>query len=159
MSPNSSRFSSGDSLEPLPFGDHRIAALICYEDILPAFVNKMVRHADPDLLVNLTNDTWFGNSTEPWIHLALAKLRAVEHRRYLIRSTNSGVSAMIDPVGRVPLHSGTFTEESLIVVAKFMRTRTVYEILGDWPWWLATAAIAAMAFVRRERAMKLLGRA
>lgn len=158
-SPNSSRFSSGTSLEPLPFGAHRISALICYEDILPGFVNDMVRHADPDLLVNLTNDAWFGKSTEPWIHMALSKLRAVEHRRYLVRSTNSGVSALIDPVGRVPLHSDTFTEEALIGVAKFMRRRTVYEVLGDWPWRLATIAVLAMAFVTRERALRALGRA
>ncbi len=157
-SPNSSRFSSGTSLEPLPFGAHKISALICYEDILPGFVNGMVRHADPDLLVNLTNDAWFGDSTEPWIHLALAQLRAVEHRRYLIRATNSGVSAMIDPVGRVPLHGGTFTEESLIGVAKFMRSKTGYEILGDWPWALCALAVFGMAFVRRERAMKVIGR-
>jgi apolipoprotein N-acyltransferase len=99
----------------------------------------------------MTNDAWFGDSTEPWIHLALAKLRAVEHRRYLVRSTNSGVSALVDPVGRVPLHGGTFKEESLIGVAKFMRAKTVYELLGDGPWWLAAAAIFAMAFVRRDK--------
>ena len=57
------------------------------------------------------------------------------------------------------LHSGTFTEESLIGVAKFMRRTTVYEILGDWPWALASLAIAAMAFVERARAMKWMGRA
>jgi apolipoprotein N-acyltransferase len=158
VSPNSGHFSEGTSLDPLPFGDHRISALICYEDILPGFVNRMVRHADPDLLVNLTNDAWFGDSTEPWIHLALAELRAVEHRRYLIRATNSGVSALIDPVGRVPLHGGTFVEQSLIGVAKFMRQRTVYEILGDWPFRLAALAIFAMAFVRRDRVARLLGR-
>jgi apolipoprotein N-acyltransferase len=150
-SPNSGRFTSGTSLEPLPFGEHKISALICYEDIIPGFVNGMVRHANPDLLVNLTNDSWFGKSTEPWIHLALAQLRAVEHRRYLLRATNSGVSAMVDPVGRVPVVSDTFTEESLIGVAKFMRSSTVYELLGDWPWRLATVAIVAMAFVRRKK--------
>lgn len=150
-SPESSEFAPGTSLEPLPFGDHRIAALICYEDILPAFVNSVVRHADPDLLVNLTNDAWFGNSTEPWIHLALAKLRAVEHRRYLVRATNSGVSAIIDPVGRVPMHGGTFKEESLIGVAKFMRSKTVYEKLGDAPWLLVTLAAFGMALVRRPK--------
>jgi apolipoprotein N-acyltransferase len=153
-SPNSSRFSMGTSLEPLPFGEHKISALICYEDILPGFVNEMVRHADPDLLVNLTNDAWFGDSTEPWIHLALAKLRAVEHRRYLVRATNSGVSAIVDPVGRVPLHGGTRTEESLIGVAKFMRGKTGYEILGDWPWRLATVVVLMMAFVRRDRILR-----
>jgi len=104
--------------------------------------------------VNLTNDAWFGDSTEPWIHLALAQLRAVEHRRYLVRATNSGVSGIVDPVGRIALHGGTFTEESLIGVAKFMRSTTVYEILGDWPWRLAALAAVAMAFVRRDRVLK-----
>lgn len=145
MSPHSSRFSEGTSLEPLPFGDHKISALICYEDILPGFVNKMVRHADPDLLVNLTNDAWFGDSTEPWIHFALAKLRSVEHHRYLIRSTNSGVSGIIDPVGRTILHGGTYQEEALLGEARFMRGTTVYEVIGDVPWYLATLAIAWMA--------------
>ena len=158
-SPNSSRFSSGKSLEPLVFGEHRIAALICYEDILPDFVNKMVRHASPDLLVNLTNDAWFGDSTEPWIHMALAKMRAIEHRRYLIRSTNSGVSVIIDPVGRTPLTSGTFKEEALIGVAKWMKGTTLYEIIGDVPWYLAGAAIFLMAFLRRDQVMARLGKA
>jgi apolipoprotein N-acyltransferase len=80
-SPNSSRFTPGTSLEPLADGAHEIATFICYEDIVPGFVNSIVRNGDPDLLVNLTNDAWFGDTTEPWIHLALAKLRAVEHRR------------------------------------------------------------------------------
>jgi apolipoprotein N-acyltransferase len=157
-SPNSGHLAAGTSLEPLAYGTHTISALICYEDILPGFVNSMVQHADPDLLVNLTNDTWFGDSNEPWIHLALAKLRAVEHRRYLVRSTNSGVSAIVDPVGRVPMHGGTFKEEALVGVARFMRGKTGYELLADWPWRLAAVAIFVMAFVRRERVMRAVGR-
>jgi apolipoprotein N-acyltransferase len=157
-SPNSSHFSSGDSIDPLVWGEHRISAMICYEDILPGFVNGMVRHADPDLLVNLTNDAWFGDSTEPWIHLALAKMRAIEHRRYLVRSTNSGVSALVDPVGRVPLHGDTFKEEALIGVAKWMKGKTLYEMIGDWPWVLAALAAFGMAFLTREQVMAKLGR-
>jgi apolipoprotein N-acyltransferase len=153
-SPNSSHFASGTSLEPLVWGTHRVSTLICYEDILPGFVNGMIRHADPDLIVNLTNDAWFGDSTEPWIHLALAKMRAIEHRRYLIRATNSGVSAIVDPVGRVAVHGGTFKEESLIGVVKWMRASTLYEILGDWPYYLCAAAIFAMAFLRREQVFR-----
>lgn len=150
LSPNSSRFSSGTSLEPLVWGDHRISALICYEDILPGFVNKTVHHADPDLLVNLTNDTWFGDSTEPYIHFALAKLRAVEHRRYLVRATNSGLSGIIDPLGRTILHGGTFKEEALLGEARFMHATTGYEILGDYPWYLVALASVFMAFRRRQ---------
>ena len=154
MSPNSSHFSSGTSLEPLVWGDHRISAMICYEDILPSFVNKMVHHADPDLLVNLTNDSWFGDSTEPYIHFALAKLRAVEHRRYLVRATNSGLSGIIDPLGRTILHGSTFKEEALLGEARFMRATTGYEVIGDYPWYLASLAIVFMAFRRREQKEK-----
>ncbi|WP_437683013.1 apolipoprotein N-acyltransferase [Sorangium sp. So ce131] len=149
LSPNSGRFSPGTSLEPLQWNGHRLAAMICYEDILPHFVNKLVAHGDPDLLVNLTNDAWFGDTTEPWIHLALAKMRAIEHRRYLVRATNSGVSAIVDPAGRVVVHSDTFKEQSILGEARFMRARTVYGMVGDIPWYVAAVASAAMAFVSR----------
>jgi len=148
-SPNSGRLTPGTSLAPLPYGDHAIATLICYEDILPAFVRGMVRASQPDLLVNLTNDAWFGDTTEPWIHLALAKFRSVEHRRYLVRATNSGVSAIVDPAGRVVAHGGTFRAETVEGTVRFMKARTGYEIWGDLPWWLGTFAVVGMAFVRR----------
>jgi len=150
-SPHSSRFSEGTTIEPMVWQGHKISALICYEDILPSFVNKVVRHADPELLVNLTNDAWFGDSTEPWIHLALAKLRAVEHRRYLIRATNSGVSAIVDPVGRVILHGGTYKEEALLGEARFMRATTGYGLWGDAPWYAAALAMGWMAFRKRQK--------
>jgi apolipoprotein N-acyltransferase len=150
-SPNSGHFTEGTSIEPFVWGEHRISALICYEDILPAFVNKIVRHADPDLLVNLTNDAWFGDSTEPWIHLALAKLRAVEHRRYLIRATNSGVSAIIDATGGVVTHGGTFREEALLGEARYMRSATGYKLAGDIPWYAVALAVTVMALWSRPR--------
>jgi apolipoprotein N-acyltransferase len=150
-SPNSGRFTPGTSIEPMVWGEHKISALICYEDILPTFVNGIVRHADPDLLVNLTNDAWFGDTTEPWIHFALAKLRAVEHRRYLVRATNSGVSGVIDPVGRVVVHGGTFRPEGLVGDARWMRATTGYELAGDVPWWLATIAVVGMGLVTRPK--------
>ena len=158
-SPNSGHFSSGTSLDPLlldiedadhKLTEHKITVLICYEDILPEFTNDAVRHADPDLLVNMTNDAWFGDTTEPWEHLALAQLRAVEHRRYLVRGTNSGVSAVVDPVGRVIARSGTFRPESISAVIHWLRARTVYERIGDWPWLLASAALVAGCFRRRR---------
>jgi apolipoprotein N-acyltransferase len=152
-SPNSGHFSRGTSLDPLQVhvdgADHPVSVLICYEDILPEFTNDAVRHARPELLVNMTNDAWFGDSTEPWEHLALAQLRAVEHRRYLVRGTNSGVSAVIDPVGRVVAKSGTFRQEAISATIHWMRSRTVYETLGDWPWLLASIALAVGAFRRR----------
>jgi apolipoprotein N-acyltransferase len=154
-SPNSGHFSAGKSLDPLVLdvhGErHPVTTLICYEDILPEFTNDAVRHADPDLLVNMTNDAWFGDTSEPWEHLALAQLRAVEHRRYLVRGTNSGVSAVVDPVGRVVAHTGTFRQDSVAASIHWMHARTLYELLGDWPWLMVTMGAAAGALRRRAR--------
>jgi apolipoprotein N-acyltransferase len=153
-SPNSGRFSPGKTLAPLPLNGHQIATFICYEDIIPSFVRSIVRAGNPDLLVNITNDAWFGDTTEPWIHLALAQLRAVEHRRFLVRSTNSGVSAFIDPVGRVIAHTGTFREEALAAEVAWLRATTLYELWGDAPWWLLSLTIGAAAFVPRRSVAK-----
>ncbi len=153
-SPNSGHFSPGKSLDglelPIDGETHEVTVLICYEDILPEFTNEAVRHADPELLVNMTNDAWFGDTAEPWEHLALAQLRAVEHRRYLVRGTNSGVSAVVDPVGRVIAHSGTFQAQTLSAGIHWLRSRTVYERLGDWPWLLASLALGVGVFRRRR---------
>ncbi len=156
-SPNSGKFSSGTVMDPLLIEDsagktHKVTTLICYEDILPGFTNDAVRasNGEAELLVNMTNDAWFGDSAEPWEHLALAQLRAIEHRRYLVRSTNSGVSAIVDPVGRVMSHTKTFTQETLREKIHWMRASTVYEALGNAPWWLAAVGAGFMAFRRRR---------
>lgn len=152
-SPNSGHFSPGTTLDPLLLDvrgqTHRISALICYEDILPAFTNRAATFADPELLVNLTNDAWFLDTAAPWQHFALTQMRAVEHRRYLVRGTNSGVSGVIDPVGRVVVHSGTFREEALSAPIHWMSRRTIYEVIADWPWRLASLLIGVAALLRR----------
>lgn len=171
-SPHSGRFSPGKSLEPVPIEvngkEHKVSVLICYEDVLAGFTNRMVSHADPELLVNMTNDAWFGDTTEPWEHLALAKFRAVEHRRYLVRSTNSGVSAVIDPNGGLvegeslswkngqptswvkSSASTPFEAEAREATIHWMRGSTVYEIIGDAPWYLVTLGLAVASFRRRK---------
>ncbi len=164
-SPNSGKFTPGTKLDPvyITLGDttHKVAVLICYEDIIPAFTNALVNATDPDLLVNITNDAWFGATTEPWEHLALAQLRAVEHRRFLIRATNSGVSAVVDPVGRLVAHTevrdvqqGNYdTADDLIATVRWLHLgRTLYEVVGDSLWWLLSAAVVVAAFVHKNRA-------
>jgi apolipoprotein N-acyltransferase len=146
-SPNSGHFSQGTSLDPLVVDvggqKHPVSVLICYEDILPRFTNDAVRHANPELLVNMTNDAWFGDTTEPWEHLALAQFRAIEHRRYLVRGTNSGVSAIVDPVGRVVAHTPTFQQKELPGTIHWLRTHTVYE------WMLVSLGVIFGSFRRR----------
>jgi hypothetical protein len=127
-----------------------VATFICYEDILPAFVNRMMKHGEPALLVNLTNDAWFGDSTEPWIHMALSKLRAVEHRRFFVRSTNSGVSAFVDPIGRTLATTPTFSEIAIAEDLKWLDLETPYQLWGDAPWWLLSMVSLGLALVRRR---------
>ena len=81
------------------------APLICYEDIIPDYVRRVA--AQPggvELFVNLTIDSWYGDSAEPWEHLALAQFRAVEHRVPIVRSVSTGVSAVVDSNGRLVSH-------------------------------------------------------
>jgi len=151
ISPNSGMFERGESDEPLPLGEHRIGTLICNDDAVPALANRVTQNPDTDLLANLTNDAWFGDTTEPWIHLALAKFRAIEHRRFFVRSTNSGVSAFIDPVGRVLAASHPFQEETLVHEIAWLRGRTAYELLGTHPYWLAGLFAVYAAFSKRKR--------
>ncbi len=148
-SPQSGKFTPGKSLEPLRVAGREVAVFICYEDIIPGFVNKIVASGSPDLLVNMTNDAWFGNTTQPWIHFALSTFRAIEHRRYFIRSTNSGVSAFVDPVGRVVSHTDTFKEQALAHDIAWIKAKTPYELYGDLPWWIVSATAIGMSFFRR----------
>lgn len=118
---------------------------ICYEDIFPGQVRSLMRGgADrpiPQVLFNLTNDSWYGNSNEPVEHLALASFRSIEHRRSLVRATNTGISAFVDPVGRIVTRSGICTKETLVGRVPMMQGCTVYALLGDWIGW-ACAVIA-----------------
>jgi apolipoprotein N-acyltransferase len=151
LSPNSSHFTPGSHVRPVTLGPWRIATPVCYEDVLASFTRKMVRQGKPHILINLTNDAWFGDTQEPWIHLALAKYRAIEHRRYLVRATNSGISAVIDPLGRVVAHTGLLTRENLRYEVRMLDKDTVYTELGDWPGWLALGLIGLMLIVRRNQ--------
>jgi apolipoprotein N-acyltransferase len=149
--PHAQEFGAAAGAPALRLGPWRIATPICYEVVRPDFVRWMVRESAPHVLVTLANDAWFGDSPEPWIHLALARLRAVEHRRFLVRATNSGVSAIVDPGGRLVVRSGLLTRETLRGTVHPLDGTTLYARLGDWPGWLALAAVAlAAAFPRRR---------
>jgi len=151
ISTNSGKFEPSAHPDAVPFGEHRIAVTICNDDVKTAATRRILRDPSTDLITNLTNDAWFGDTTEPWIHLALSKFRAIEHRRYFVRATNSGVSAFVDPVGRVVAKTETFHEATLSAKIAWLQGRTVYAVLGDYPYWLGAAFVAVAAFWRRPR--------
>jgi apolipoprotein N-acyltransferase len=149
--PHAEEFAAARAVPALSLGPWRIATPICYEAIRPEFVRRMMAESHPHLLVTLANDAWFGDSQEPWLHLGLAQLRAVEQRRYVVRATNSGVSAIIDPAGRLVVRSGLLTRENLHGTVHPLDGETVYARLGDWPGWLASAVVALTVGLRSRR--------
>ena len=150
-SPNSGRFTPGKTFEPLRLGKHGIATFICYEDIIPSFVNRIMREGEAHLLVNITNDAWFGDTLEPAQHMALSKMRAVEQRRFFVRSTNSGVSGIVDPVGRMLAESDTFVQAALSAEVAWLSLWTPYRFWGDAPWWLLSFASIGLSLRSRKK--------
>jgi apolipoprotein N-acyltransferase len=94
----------------LPHG--KFGTLICFEVIFPELCRKFVRNG-ADFMVTITNDAWFGRTSAPYQHLAQATFRSIENRIWLVRAANTGVSAFIDPWGRINTASGLFTREVL----------------------------------------------
>ncbi|MBC2715669.1 MAG: apolipoprotein N-acyltransferase [Desulfobacteraceae bacterium] len=90
----------------------KVGASICFEILYSGFIRQSVKDG-AQYLVNISNDSWFGDSPMPYIHLNAARLRAVENRRFLLRTSNSGISAVISPNGKVIAQSGLFTKERI----------------------------------------------
>lgn len=157
-SPYSSRFWSGENIEPLLLGTHPISVSICYEDIFPEQIRMLMNggrnHRIPEAMFNLTDDSWYGNTVEPMEHLVIASFRAIEHRRPLVRSTTTGISAIVDPVGRLTHRTGQWTKETLVDRIPMMQGCTAYTMLGDWIGWLC----AILALLSIGRAYQLTGR-
>ena len=160
-SPYSSRFWRGKNAEPLQLHGRVLSVNICYEDIFPGHIRKLMQggrdHRIPEAMFNLTNDSWYGNTIQPMEHLVLASFRSIEHRRALVRSTNTGISAIVDPVGRIDHRTAQWTKASLVGKIPLMQGRTVYEIMGDWIGWVC-AIIALLGIGRVVETMRRLAR-
>ncbi len=140
----------------------RLGPVICYEDILQGFL-RGVGQLHPDLLVNLTSDSWFGAETEPWEHLALAVFASVELRVSMVRAVNSGVSALIDPNGRVtqksyaddPYRHPRGADGILVSAPKMAGGHTPFVAVGNLFAYLCLAATVGLLYSALVRARRL----
>ncbi len=158
-SPYSGRFWRGHNTEPLQLNDHVLSVNICYEDIFPEHIRMLMQggrgHRIPEAIFNLTNDSWYGNTIQPLEHLVLASFRAIEHRRALVRSTNTGITAIVDPAGRINHRTAQWTKATLVGNIPLMHGRTVYAVFGDWIGWLC-AIIALLGITHACQTKKRL---
>lgn len=119
---------------PLP-GGHTFGVFICYEAIYPGEVRQFAANG-AELFINISNDGWFGRSAAAEQHLHMARVRAVENRRWIVRSTNNGYTASFDPYGRMiePLPPDVRAAANLLY--DFRTDQTIYTRFGDWFAWL-----------------------
>jgi len=141
-----SDFVPGNRIVVFPVGDHRIGAFICYESVFPHEVRQFVE-AGAEALVNISNDGYFGHSSAREQHLEIARMRAVENRRWLLRATNDGITAAVDPAGRIALRLPMYELASARATFDYRKGLTLYTSLGDWFAWGCLLAAAAALFL------------
>ncbi|MGE4555494.1 MAG: apolipoprotein N-acyltransferase [Desulfovibrionaceae bacterium] len=118
-------FHSGKSSAPLAYGRMSLGVLVCYEAIFPELAQDLVEHG-ANLLVNISNDAWFGDSSAPLQHLSHAVLRAVEQGRAMVRATNTGISVLIGPRGRILKRAPQFQASALSGQLPLSSRKTIY---------------------------------
>lgn len=150
-------FQPGKTLDPIDSPLAKLAVLICYEDVFPEIARGQVLRG-ADLITNITNDAWYGVSSAPYQHVAHAVFRAVENRRFLVRAANTGVSAIVDPTGKIIVSSKIFNESILAAPVGLISELTFYTKSGEW---FAYACIAylmiGLGFVLVRRLFKKFG--
>jgi apolipoprotein N-acyltransferase len=159
--PEAGNFARGKDPAVFPFKQYRLGPMICYEDIIPEFGRRLAK-LKPNLFVNITNDAWFGRTSEPYEHMALAVYRTVEHRVDMVRAVNTGVSAYIDATGRVYRRSRSVDPQltpdappvALLDEVAMLEPASVYGAVGDLFGELCFALALYLVLVHRR-----LGRA
>ena len=148
LSPQTGDFEAGEGVVVLDVpGAGRFAPLNCYEDLRASIPRASVVQDGAQVLFAVANDAWFGNTMAPFQHEALALWRAVENRRYLVRVTNTGVSDVIDPLGRVAVRLPVFEAEARVAEVRLLDLSTPYHRVGNLFAWLAAAG-ALVAILR-----------
>jgi apolipoprotein N-acyltransferase len=140
-------FQAGNRVVVFPVGEHRIGAFICYESAFPDLVRQFA-HGGAALLVNLSNDGYFGHTSAREQHLELVRMRAAENRRWILRATNDGISAQIDPAGRVLFRAQPFQELAAAVTYRYLSNQTLYTRYGDWFAWSCLGIGLALSLIR-----------
>jgi apolipoprotein N-acyltransferase len=153
---NSSFFSAGTGLTILTVAGRRLGPMICLEGLYPGFVRK-IANAPVDLLVNATNDSWYGPGDEPELHLALTAMRAIETRRPLVRATNTGISAVVDIDGSLRKRSPR--DQEAVVIDDVPIYSSITSPYANWGnLWLIVAGIwVVLPFVRHGKRLVVSG--
>jgi apolipoprotein N-acyltransferase len=145
-----SDFTPGEGPSVGRIKGHALGTFICYEAIFPDLVRGFPK-AEAELLVNITNDGWYGRTSAPYQHFAMAVFRAVENRKYLLRAANTGITAVVDPFGRVSRRPALFEPAVVVEDVRFVPGTTFYSRHGDVFAWGCLAVAALLVFEAKAR--------
>jgi apolipoprotein N-acyltransferase len=145
ISSEAGSFEPGKKIVTFEIAGGKVGAFICYESVFPHFVREFPRDG-ATVLVNLSNDGYFNRTAAREQHLLLVRMRAAENRRWIIRATNDGITATIDPVGRAYRRLTPFRQATGRVRFAFIGEVTPYTKYGDWFVWLCLAGGLTAAF-------------
>ena len=145
-------FSKGGELRIMSLGDLPVNAVICFEAVFPDLVRRFAARGS-QLIVNLTNDGWYGISNAPYQHLEISRVRAVENRRYFLRAANTGFTAIIEPTGRIPASTALAEEAVYLGRFGFIEETTFYSRYGNVFVWLCViiSAVAGIFGIRKRK--------
>jgi apolipoprotein N-acyltransferase len=144
-----SEFTRGDERKVFRLDGHRYGVFICYEAVFADEVRQFAR-LGAEVLVNISDDGWYGDTSAPWQHLNMARMRAIENRRWLLRDTNNGITAAIDPYGRVRQSIPRHQTDALPAEYGFRDDITFYTAQGDvFAWACAILAIGIVGWTLR----------
>jgi apolipoprotein N-acyltransferase len=147
--------SVGESRKTFRVNGHRYGIFICYESVFGDEVRQFVR-LGAEVLVNVSDDGWYGDTSAPWQHLNMARMRAIENRRWILRDTNNGVTAAIDPYGVVRQSIPRHQVGALAAGFGYASELTFYTVHGDWVAIVCTAV--ALAFTGWSVRKLLMGK-
>ena len=144
-------YGRGQNTKPFAVSFGKVGVLICYESIFPQR-SREFRREGANLIVNITNDAWFGKSLAPYQHEAHLALRAIENRVGIVRAANTGISGYIDPLGRIEGETQLDVADSRVYNAQTTNVRTLYVRIGDWLGSIALlATVAGLLWARVRR--------
>ena len=138
-------------------GKHTFGTFICYESIFGDEIREFSKMG-ADVLINISDDGWYGDTSAPWQHLNMVRMRAVESHRWVLRATNTGITSVIDPQGRVVLSTPRHVRTAIRVPFGYEHDVTFYARYGDWlPWGCVLVTVAAVGFAEWSRWTKRPG--
>ena len=144
-------FVPGTEIAVARLGEHQVGTFICYESVFARGVRRFV-DGGAEVLVNISNDSWYGQSAARDQHLLIARMRAVENARWLLRAANDGITGIIDPAGRLVAKLPSYEEGVLAGRFNYSSRMTWFTRFGEWFWWGTVLAAVACWFIARRLA-------